>query len=251
MAGKLQALVINLDRDAARMAAISKATANTRLTVTRLSAVNGAALPDAMLDFVPGTKGAGKGTLGCFLSHARAWQTLRDTGMTHALILEDDAVVLPEAIESSDPVVRDMRELCFVNDRMTCLEAPDQAATADVQAAIASRTASAQIACGGDAYLLSATGAEKLLSIVGKSGFWGDVDWFILYAALGMSGIARMTASATFQKKLAQMHKHYQISDPVLEARSAYTAFAQHGRFTSSRLSEDRRGKETADAGPH
>lgn len=251
MADKLQALVINLDRDAARMSAITKATAGTRLEVMRLSAVNGAALPDALLDFVPGTKGAGKGTLGCFLSHARAWQTIRDTGMPYALILEDDAVILPEAVAVFDPVVQAMGDLCFVNDRMTCLDIPGEAATADVTVAIASRSTSPQIACGGDGYLLSANGAAKLLSVVGTSGFWGDVDWFILYAALGMSGIARMTASDTFKKKLAQMHKHYQISEPVIEARAAYEPFARHGRFMSSRLSEDRRGKESAEPGPH
>jgi len=104
--------VINLDRSVERWKRISGQLDSLSLSYERISAVEGAALPDfreafnaasfkliARHDLVPGEAG-------CSLSHIRIWEKILADNMPYALILEDDVVV-------EGPLVQFLNSNCF------------------------------------------------------------------------------------------------------------------------------------------
>ncbi|MEM9757358.1 MAG: glycosyltransferase family 25 protein [Pseudomonadota bacterium] len=90
--------LINLDRDVARLEAATGELARAGLGWTRIPAVNGRALtPDeiaAVYDANANRRWARHPLtapeIGCYLSHLRAWDTLRASGAPGAVVLEDD-----------------------------------------------------------------------------------------------------------------------------------------------------------------
>lgn len=98
-------LVINLDRSPKRMSHMADTLRALGLDWTRVPAVDGRLLPA----FVPGidpdlywrTHGRElrSGEIGCYLSHLRAMAMFLKTSCTQAVVLEDDAVLTPEAVD--------------------------------------------------------------------------------------------------------------------------------------------------------
>jgi len=98
----LHAWVINLDRATERLQRIARQLDSTGLAWTRLSAVDGRALPAdrlAALDVAEYRRKHGMepalGELGCYLSHVAAMQAFLASEHRVALILEDDALLTP------------------------------------------------------------------------------------------------------------------------------------------------------------
>lgn len=98
-------LVINLDRSPERMSQMADMLRELGLDWTRVPGVDGSLLPA----FVPGidpdlywrTHGRElrNGEIGCYLSHLRAMAMFLETSCTQAVVLEDDAVITPEAVD--------------------------------------------------------------------------------------------------------------------------------------------------------
>lgn len=95
---KIGIYLINLDRSPERLAFANKSIDQLPYAFTRISAVDGKKLPQAYVDSIV-DKGAfevytGKhverGTIGCSLSHIKAWQAFLASDNDFALILEDD-----------------------------------------------------------------------------------------------------------------------------------------------------------------
>ena len=186
--------VINLDRNTERWDEIGRQFAGCAAPLHRVAGVEGGRLSAAAVRRLGGDP-AMRGTLGCFLSHAAAWEALLDRGDPYGLIVEDDVIPLLD-------LPRDLAglnlptsfDLCFVNDRIAPWADP-----AGVQAFQAHTLASAMQdfhpddnAPGGDGYLLSREGAQKLLAWVAEDGFAADVDWRLLAYGLPPSAIAAL-----------------------------------------------------------
>ena len=98
--------VINLDRDAERMASIRANLGALGLPFERLPAVMGKDVPDwEKLVDLPAYGWRNRldtpraGEVGCYLSHLKAMETFLRTGAPWCLILEDDVEVLPACAE--------------------------------------------------------------------------------------------------------------------------------------------------------
>lgn len=191
--------VINRLCDSERLARFAKSCAKWGVEFDRVEAINCA---DPNFDFSPydskipetfyGKKEFLRGAVGCFLSHAKAWQKLLDSGFSHALICEDDARWLgpiPRRIAQFD-FPHDM-DIVFVHQRLGAgLQAdPDvarffrfQSVATCADAVI--RNLKEMTASGGEGYLLSREGAKKILAIFEKRGVYMEVDWFIFFHAM-------------------------------------------------------------------
>ena len=90
--------VINLDRRPDRLACIREDLGRLGLSFTRIAAVDGretdlsGARRPWLSYLYEGLCVPKSGTVGCFLSHRRAWSDFLASGASQALILEDDAV---------------------------------------------------------------------------------------------------------------------------------------------------------------
>lgn len=98
-------LVINLDRSPDRMSLMADTLGALGLDWTRVPGVDGATLPPTVPGVDPDlywrTHGRElrNGEVGCYLSHLRAMATVLRSSCTQAVVLEDDAVITPEAVD--------------------------------------------------------------------------------------------------------------------------------------------------------
>lgn len=203
--------VINLDRNAERMVELERQFAGAAPPIRRIPAIEGSRLPSAAVQRLTGEATAPRGTLGCFLSHAAAWEALAVSGETHALIIEDDVIPLLELPPSLDALgIPKGFDLCFVNDRLEPKRDPAAAdgVTAQTLAQTLREFHPEDNAPGGDGYILSSEGAVKLLRWVAEDGMAGDVDWRMLAYALTPEEIAAIPP-----------HSHARRELTILEAR--------------------------------
>lgn len=237
--------VVNLDSDVNRYAALNQNIKGSALELSRVPAIRGRSLPDAALHFIPGANVSEKGTLGCFLSHVRAWQSIIESDLSGAIILEDDAKIDITQLGHLPNIFSAGIDLIFINNRMSLLNATSKTIFSNALSVMTSRSHTDQMACGGDGYFLSKNGAQALLECVKEKGFWGDVDWFILYAALRMEDISKTDLNTQFRNKLNFMNQKYALGEPLLSVTCLTIPIVHHGKFRSSRLIEDRASRTT------
>lgn len=180
-------VVINLDRNAARMAEVARQCAGFRMQPARLPGIDGALLPGPAVRRLTGSVSAPRGTLGCFLSHVAAWERLLAGPQACALVMEDDAIPLldPSAAIAAASATPGWH-VVWVNDRMQPRGNPDGTTGFAVQP-VAARMQGfdpGQDAVGTDGYLVSRAGARALLEWTAADGFAGNVDWRMLAYAL-------------------------------------------------------------------
>jgi glycosyl transferase family 25 len=92
-------LVINLDRDSARLEGVMASCAAVGITAERLAAVTPETLPDRMWPWFHTSDGSARGALmpgeiGCYASHLMAMEAAVARGRP-LLVLEDDAILTP------------------------------------------------------------------------------------------------------------------------------------------------------------
>ncbi|WP_299131776.1 glycosyltransferase family 25 protein [uncultured Amaricoccus sp.] len=102
----MRAWVINLDRSPDRWAFSEAQGARLALDLTRVAAVDGQAIPDALHAELcpPGRRGVRitKYELACYLSHLTAWEALVATGASHGVVFEDDIQLADDAADFLD-----------------------------------------------------------------------------------------------------------------------------------------------------
>lgn len=200
--------VVNLDRNAERMVEIAAQFAGCPVPVARVPAVEGSRLPAAAVRRLTGRADSPRGTLGCFLSHAAAWEGLLLRGDAAALIVEDDVIPLldlPPTLAGLD--LPEGWNVVFVNDRLEPPLPPPAGGGFALHRLAAAMAAfhPEDNAPGADGYLLSRAGAETLLGWVGQDGMAEDVDWRMV--AYGMSGaeVAAIPAHSHARRELERL----------------------------------------------
>jgi GR25 family glycosyltransferase involved in LPS biosynthesis len=205
VAGDYEVFVINLDRNAERLAEIERQCVGFPVRPQRVGAVAGDTLPGAAVRRLTGEVSAPRGTLGCFLSHAAAWERLLAGSAACALVMEDDALPLlafPRSI--AELGLPEGWDVVWVNDRMQGEYDPDTVAGFRTVAAVnAVRGFPAwHDAVGGDGYLISRSGARRLLEWCQADGFSGDVDWRMLGYALEPGEVAGLACGSAARRLL-------------------------------------------------
>ena len=186
--------VINLERDVERWAATRDAFADLeQFEVRRSPGVIPAIPKTAQTYLTAGRRTVEAGTLGVFMAHVLAWETI-DRLDAPALVVEDD--VMPAELHRmlTLDLPADL-DVLHVNHRM----ADPRPARGDLKVARAwtilpHKTAMQpeMAAPGGDGYLLTPPGARKLLQAVLHDGFDEHVDWRLLRYGCPRRRVARI-----------------------------------------------------------
>lgn len=174
-------LAINLDQDADRLADCRTAFDGVRDFRLERSAGVIPTMPAVAQRFLTRGGTMQAGTLGTFLAHVRAWETVAALAGP-ALIVEDD--VRPANLRRlfSLDLPADL-DVLHVNHRMA-----DPSGVRGALAVVPAWTilhhkialGAPKAAPGGDGYLLTPAGAGRLLQALGRDGFGGHVDWRLL-----------------------------------------------------------------------
>ena len=183
---------VNLDRNSEREAELRRQFAGSAPELHRSAGVEGRRLPEAAVRRLGGDPHM-RGTLGCFLSHAGAWEAMIERGDDQCLIVEDDVIPLldlPGDLHGFG--LPEGFDIVFVNDRIAPRLEPAKTigfSTRPLEAAMHAFPAEDN-APGGDGYILSRDGARKLLKWVGEDGFGEDVDWRLIAYGLSPQAVA-------------------------------------------------------------
>jgi GR25 family glycosyltransferase involved in LPS biosynthesis len=232
-------ILINLERDRDRLDRMTLELAGQDIALTRLDAVLGTTVPRAMIDALPGASALRPGTLGCFLSHMRAWEMVAASADTEgAVILEDDVNVLRDLAECHAMAVGTGKDVVFLNHRMAPPQRSNAAASEvlSIVDAVLARTGRKGSACGTDAYFLSRHGARTLLQLVQQQGARLDVDWLVLYATIGAMGLPAIASNETFARILGLAASLYDIATPLISGAALARPAVRHGAIVSTRL---------------
>ncbi len=236
--------VVNLDRNTERRAWTERLFGQGPAPLSRIPGVEGSrlALPAVQRLLGEPSDPALRGTLGCFLSHAAAWESVALRGLGHLLVIEDDVIPLLDLPARLGPLgLPPGYDVCFVNDRLEPRLDP-----AAINAPSLHRLADAMLgfppednAPGGDGYIVSAKGATKLLAWVAQDGFTGDVDWRLLAYGMDPAAIAALPRKAFAWQALDKLRRRVPRGDR-LEAYVLHPALIRTVGVSSDREDEDR-----------
>jgi GR25 family glycosyltransferase involved in LPS biosynthesis len=195
--------VLNRMVDNERMKRIARRCDRLGIQITRINAID-TMIPDfnfkAYREFIPetfwGSKTFKRGVIGCYLSHALAWQVIVERQIPFAVILEDDAypvLPFPNTIEVLN--VPYQFDIVFLNNRTR--QWYDQEAPAiytpkapflcypyhDLAQRIVNQ-AGLLWAPGTEAYLISLSGAEKMLRIISEAKICCADDFAVAFHSM-------------------------------------------------------------------
>lgn len=184
---ELDVYVVNLDRDIERMdVVLNQFDGLAGFRVLRHSGFLGSTLPAAAARPLVGANSSQKGALGCFLAHVGVWERIVASKVAYAVVIEDDAELL-----DFDRIFRtalpDPAELVFCNARMDpdglTAGYPDRRVVipqpVDIRRQVR-RKAVKRSPPGTDGYIVSGTGAAKLVRASERDLYRGHVDWRML-----------------------------------------------------------------------
>ena len=236
--------VVNLDRNTERWGWTERLFGQGPAPLFRIPGVEGSRLPMPAVRRLLGSSSdpALRGTLGCFLSHAAAWESVAQRSLDHLLVIEDDVIPLLDLPARLGPLgLPPGYDICFVNDRLeprldpAATQVPSMHRLADVLLGFHPD----DNAPGGDGYIISATGAAKLLTWVAQDGFTGDVDWRLLAYGMDPAAIAALPRHAFAWRALDRLRHRIPRRDR-LESYVLHPALIRTVGVSSDREDEDR-----------
>src|SRR4051812_32560371 len=116
--GSVTAYIINLEADGDRLSAMLRQTEKFGAIRTAVvTAIRGDAVPESVRRVLAQDANWAKfkGTLGCFLSHVKAWEAFLNSGEPYGIILEDDVeLVALERLFALE--IPEDADIIFLND---------------------------------------------------------------------------------------------------------------------------------------
>ncbi len=199
------AFMITLDPASPRYRCCSDLVRRTGLEVRPFAGVNGRGLPRELALHLaggrhfPGRRDEDRGHLGCTISHLALLEHFLGTGRPFALVLEEDAIPYYRFnFDDLAPVLERGHEVVYCNYRRSLVNLPANVAgyrpvPADRTMAVEELLRLDYEAYGGDGYIVSRRGAEKLLEAHRRDGL---IDyWDVQMLAYGL--------------KAPQPHRHW------------------------------------------
>ena len=160
---------INLDKDADRRQSIETQLSLAGLCGERIAGINGRLLPEWAASYFPPSN-LRPGEVGCYASHMLVWRAIVSRKLPYALVLEDDVRIPPDFAGILDEIIRSLPPgWDFVH-----IAAPVKARPFAFRPLETLRNGSrlvrySRIPSSTEAYLISASGAAKLLSAVPRT----------------------------------------------------------------------------------
>lgn len=197
MPNTLKAFVINLDRSPERMEGISKNLDALGIPFERVAAVDGSKLTEQeiaehyceALNKTLHYRPMKAGEVACYLSHRKVCQQILDSGLDYALVLEDDAELVPGSREFVEKAAASHQHW----DIVKLYEGPNAKKAIDALKVTEqfSLTVTAKVPSGTVAQIISREGARKILAMSERFGRPIDQDirhwWLHDLRVLGVS----------------------------------------------------------------
>ena len=232
LSDRIPTFVMNLARDAARRENIAAQFA--RLPAFELNfvvGVDGGDLPDQACYALTRLESwiRYKGTIGCFLSHVKAWEAVARCAAPFAVILEDDVDARGLHRLGAVDVPSDA-ELIFLNERLSAGAAPSSTLEALPIWRALTRVDALRCGPGGDGYLVTPKGAAALVAACRKDLFYGHVDGRLLRYATSEEDLAALPANSWIGGVIRNHHhptlkpqlgllRGYCLSEPLVHHR--------------------------------
>ena len=239
---KIPAFVINLEKDVKRLETISVSLANEMMfEMVRIPAIAGNDLPHIIRSILAHNDGwaSHKGEIGCFLSHIKAWETVAATTTPFSVILEDDAILCGMHRIISANLPEDF-DLIFINDRMSVGLRTDASSIPLSFVPVKNNIYllnERDGGVGGDGYVLTPSGAKKLLATVAKDLCFGHVDWRLLRYCVAPDHLLGALEDSFVASVLINHHNpHLPPAWDILRAYCTNTPLVHFGLLPSSRL---------------
>ena len=239
--------VISLPEDRDRYEAVERElTKSEFICVISVEAVRGSLLSDPAARLLTRNKWSvnHKGTLGCFLSHTRAWEMVRDQEAPFSLILEGDVQLRPvDCLESL--ILPEDCDIVFCSDRTS-----DHAYVGlpslrpflrSLHFVAANRTS-----IGSYGYLLTRSGAAKLLRYVEIDSFFSHVDLRMAAYCIRREDADELDVEWMITGGVAALRRSY-LAEHHLNGYSMSPPIAFHPHVDSRRDIEDRAGQREID----
>jgi len=241
------AFIINLEKDRDRRDAILRQfDALPDLEPHIVEGVYGRYLPDSLCENLAKEKqwARNKGTIGCFLSHVKAWEEVAKLPDPFAVVLEDDVNVAGLS-QLGDLAVPADAEIVFINDRMAGEGRGLPLAMPMLRAL--QRLEASHGGPGGDGYILTPGGARKLLAACATDFYFGHVDGRLLRYATQEDDLAALPEKSWIVG-VVRHHRHPTLV-PTLGLLRGYTLstpLVRHLGVPSIREAEDKGAAEAA-----
>ncbi len=239
-------LIINLDHDHERWRDIERATTAAGYRAERVGGIRGLYLPALVVGRIPGAEHVARGTLGCFLSHASAWERIASGARPRGLVAEDDIEFAPWLAPGLLESIPDAGlDLVFCNRRMLedeksgIVDRQGEPVTIRPLIPILRAKPPEFRAPGGEGYILSRDGARRLLDLVARGGIHGDVDWFMLVMAIDPRDRDSFAPGTPIHRHCRRLTQIYG-SEPALQAGIMSPWMIRHLSKGSSRKADDR-----------
>ena len=233
----LTAYIINLDNDAGRLKQVEEQLLSYRwITPSRIQALAGSGLSDVATNFLAKQPSyiKHKGTMGCFISHTKAWESLLQSEGSMALVLEDDARAtdLSPLETFSFPAGVD---LIFCNQRCSY---PFESAELQPFGGVLSLISESNGGIGTDGYLVSRAGAAKLLKYVERDGFFSHIDLRLAAYSIDLHEAEELKNSQC--TTVARLRKVFPAEHRLVTRVFGKPLIFHASGYGSSRLREDR-----------
>jgi GR25 family glycosyltransferase involved in LPS biosynthesis len=228
--------VVNLPQHEEQWTAVSEQLAQYDfLKPSRVTAIHGATLPDSACRILTRNKWSAdhKGTLGCFLSHAKAWEIVARGNCPHGLVVEDD-VTLGDMRSLSGLRIPEQSEVIFCNDRLAY---PGADGLRPIAPAIPFAMEQKR-ALGSDGYLLSKVGAVHLLEWVEQDSYFAHIDMRLIAYSLTLEEAEEYASLGRLSANIAALRRTYP-KDHYISAFSLYPPLVFHPNQPSRRRGID------------
>ncbi len=180
-----------------------------------------------------------KGTIGCFISHVKAWEAVVASSAPFGIILEDD-VDLKQLPRLSHFNIPNDAGIVFLNDRMSPCHPDDKPEVLPLWHALL-RIDKTRSGAGGDGYLLTRSAASAMLDACTRDFYFGHVDGRILRYATSETDLAELSPDSWIASVIR--HHHHQSLAPMLGLVKGYCLsypLIWHRGIQSSREALDR-----------
>lgn len=233
--------ILNLDREPRKLFVSETLLPGGGIFPQRVSAIDGRSLPKYALLTGANQRvlsSLGPGVIGTALSHMKVWEDLIDSGDEYRLVLEDDAIPFMHVDSLKSAIEHSLdHELIWVNDRMSAIYGngvpADIALDWNPWDALGVLGSSAT-GIGTDGYIITRSGATKLLEVFFKDGIAGHVDWQMAAYAISVNG----DGQSRRQEALRRMRSLLDIERPLIQSTALTTPLIyewDHGASTTAK----------------
>ncbi len=226
-------LVINLEKSVDRRARMEEQLSrHENFNWSFVKAVDGRLLPDsAAFSLCENTHWSktSKGTIGCFLSHVKCWELVRNSGAPYSIILEDDSVLLAlDQLYTLD--IPEDTDILYINERMSLPITDSHHTCYPVTRGIIGHSQQSRFwGPGTDGYLLAADGAAKLLRAIQVDKFYGNTDGRVLRYCTNEADAKNLPEGSKIKRIILENHSRspvpqmnllngYVVSPPLVQA---------------------------------